>query len=99
MQLIAIAAVDAAVAAALGFAIPKWPAVLIAGALWPLYVLSRTLSLWGHGVGDGWLQALVVLTITTLLATALGVVLRRRLTGADRRPSSSASRDTTAVSG
>lgn len=97
MQLIAIAALDAAVAAALGFSIPKRLTVLIAGALWPLYVLSRKLSLWGHGVGDGWVQALVVLTITTLCATALGVFLRKRLTASNRRPSTSGSLDGTAV--
>lgn len=78
MQLIVTAVLDAAFAVALGFAIPRWPLLVLATAAWPAYVLSRKLSLWGHGVGDGWIQAVVVLTIVTMFATGLGVLLRRR---------------------
>ncbi|MDQ5821964.1 MAG: hypothetical protein M3540_11040 [Actinomycetota bacterium] len=88
MQLITLAVLFAVLAAAFGFAVGTWVAVVPAGSVWPLYVLGLKQSWWGHGVGDGWEYALIVITAALILGSATGVLFRARLIGPPRRAAS-----------
>ena len=65
-----------ALCAALGFVIGRWPAVLLGGALAPLYFVGRDLGWWGASLGDGWPVLIPFGVALFALAGALGVALR-----------------------
>jgi hypothetical protein len=76
---IVLAVLALAAAAVLGFAIGRWPAVVLAAAAWPLYVLGRKAEWWGNGVGEGWQVALVVGAVLAFVGAVAGVLARRAL--------------------
>lgn len=69
----------AAACVGVGFAIGRWPVVVPAAAVWPLYLLGRKEGWWGSGVGDGWQFALAFGVLLVAIATGTGVLARRRM--------------------
>jgi hypothetical protein len=58
----------------LGFLMPRFLTLGLT-ALVPLYYLGLHLSLWGDGVGDQWLWAMVFLCAVSFFGILVGVLL------------------------
>jgi hypothetical protein len=69
--------VVAAAFVAAGFAMARWPVVVIAAALVPFYFAGLVAGWWGSGVGDGWQFALAIGTAASTVGALVGVATRR----------------------
>jgi hypothetical protein len=65
------------VAIVVGFAIGRLFALVIAPAGVALFYVGLDAGLWGHGVGEGWRYAMLILAMASALGAAVGVAARR----------------------
>jgi hypothetical protein len=57
----------------------RWLALLLPAFGWPVFYASLNQGWWGHGTGDGWEYAAVLLTVVGVLSTALAISAARSL--------------------
>jgi hypothetical protein len=75
MDILLVAAVVALAAA--GFAIGRGWALVLPAAVVPVLYLGAKQAWWGHGLGDGWYFAMMLVLAVAIAVTAAGVLLRR----------------------
>ena len=64
----------ALVSAVAGFAVGRWPFVLVPLVVWPAYIWYR--AEFANGLGDGWQFALFALTAISFAGATAGVAVR-----------------------
>lgn len=79
--------VVAALGIAVGVVVRRWWVLALAVAF-PFYVAGVRAGWWGHGTGDLWELATLIVTLVSVLALAAGVVIGRALTRLVTRSSS-----------
>jgi hypothetical protein len=57
----------------------RWVALLLPAIGWPVFYAGLNRGWWGHGTGDGWEYAAVVLTSFGIVSTALAIGAARSL--------------------
>jgi len=61
-----------------GAILRRWTALTLPLVGWPLFYLGLDQGWWGYGLGDGWQDSAVALTLVGVVTTALLVGLARR---------------------
>lgn len=59
----------------------RHPIALSAVVLVPVYFAGLHTGLWGHGIGDFWALAALLVTLVTVVAVAAGIATGRALAG------------------
>ncbi|MGH3040667.1 MAG: hypothetical protein ACRDNG_02820 [Gaiellaceae bacterium] len=63
--------------AVIGFAVNRWWTLVLPLATWPIYYHGLRTEWWGSGVGDGWQDWRTFAIAASVLATLLGIGVRR----------------------
>ena len=69
----------------LGALAARWAVLVVPAFAWTLYFTGRKAGWWGSGLGDGWEAALTLLILSSTVAVAAGVALRKA-TRSSRNP-------------
>jgi hypothetical protein len=55
----------------------RWLAMLLPAIGWPVFYAGLNRGWWGHGTGDGWEYAAVLLTVVGVVTTAFALAVAR----------------------
>jgi hypothetical protein len=66
----------------------RWLTLLLPAIGWPVFYAGLNRGWWGHGTGDGWEYGAVLLTVVSVVSTALaGAATKSVLRARERRAS------------
>ncbi|WP_166355230.1 hypothetical protein [Phytoactinopolyspora limicola] len=63
---------------------PRWPMLVVPVVLVPMSYIALRYEWWGYGVGEFWKELAAVLTLATVAACAVIVLIRRYIQRAVR---------------